>query len=128
VGSSARRTRERARFAAALVVSSLVAFLCFALAARVGASPNPATRSVAFARARAAIIHNAPPGAHPEIGHCSRSREWTACRVHESRTLTDEAGISYPITLSFIECVGERAHRLVFQTRDATMRLPSAVS
>ncbi len=126
MGSSARRTRERAGFTVALAVGLLL--LCCALAVPAGASGHLPTHSVPLPRARAAIIHNAPPGARPEIGRCDRSREWTACEVHESRTLTDEAGISYPVTLSFVECVGERAHRLVFETRDATMRLPPAVS
>lgn len=82
------------------------------------------TRSVPLARAREAIRKRSPPGSRPTIGRCRRTREWTVCTVSERRTLSEEDGASYSVTLDFTECVGERAHMLIFNTRDVRLIVP----
>ena len=69
-------------------------------------------------------MRNSPPGSAPTLGRCARGREWTTCAVYERRTLTEGDGTSYRVTLDFQEAVGERAHRLVFVTREVTMSVP----
>ena len=100
--------------------------ICAPLVIPASAGGYPPTRSVPLARARAAIMKSSPRGTRPTIGRCRRSREWTTCEVYERRTLSEEGGGSYPVTLDFTECVGERAHRLVFNTREVKMIVPAA--
>jgi hypothetical protein len=125
VGSAGRRTRRRARFA---VIAAAALVLCIPLLAPASAGGDAPTRSVPLARARAAIMKTSPRGDRPTIGRCRRSREWTTCEVYERRTLSEEGGGSYPVTLDFTECVGERAHRLIFYTREVKLIVPAAAS
>jgi hypothetical protein len=107
-------------------VALAVLVLCALLAAPVGASRYPRTRSVSLARARAAIIKTSPRDSKPRIGRCRRSREWTTCDVYERRRLSEAGGASYPVTLEFIECVGARGHMLIFNTREVALIFRSA--
>lgn len=72
-------------------------------------------------------MKTSPKGGSPRIGRCRRSREWTTCAVYERRVLTEEDGRSYPVTLAFQEAVGERAHQLIFVTKQVAMLVPAAV-
>ena len=125
-GQSARvawSIRRRVRLAGATLPAALCALLL--AAAPAGSTQARAqTRSIPLARARAAIMRSAPPGSAPEIGRCARGREWTTCAVYERRVLTEEDGTSYPVMLDFQEAVGERAHHLVFVTREVSMSVP----
>jgi hypothetical protein len=121
VGSAGRRTRRRARLA---VLAAAALVLCTPLLAPASAGGDAPTRSIPLARARAAIMKASPRGDRPTIGRCRRSREWTTCEVYERRTLSEEGGGSYQVTLDFTECVGERAHRLIFNTREVRMIIP----
>jgi hypothetical protein len=108
------------------VFTILLAAMLLAASALVRAptaASYPPTRSVPLPRARAAIRRTSPHGTRPLIGGCRRSREWTTCEVYESRTLSEEGGASYPVTLDFTECVGERGHRLIINTREVRMIL-----
>lgn len=69
-------------------------------------------------------MKTSPQGSTPTVGRCARGPEWTTCAVYERRVLTEEDGRSYPVMLRFRESVGERAHLLIFVTREVTMSVP----
>lgn len=125
MGSAGRRTLRYARFTLLLLAPGALTGVFPAPA--TGAARYPPTRSVSLARARAAIRKSSPAGTHPRIGRCTRSLQWTTCAVYERRILSEESGASYAVTLDFTESVGERAHRLIFDTREVTLSVPSAL-